>query len=58
MRVDANEIHRSAVYYLISTVTPINHELKAKLDTYGSVFVVGLSLGVVSLVRLVLGWVQ
>ena len=58
MRVDANEIHRSAVYYLISTVTPINHELKAKLDTYGSVIVVGLSLGVVSLVRLVLGWVQ
>ena len=58
MRVDANEIHRSAVYYLISTVTPINHELKAKLDTYGSVIVVGLSLGVVSLVRLVLGWGQ
>ena len=58
MRVDAIKIHRSAVYYLINTVTPINHVLKAKLDTYGSVIVVGLIAGVVSLVRLILGWVH
>ena len=58
MRVDAIKIHRSAVYYLITTATPINHVLKAKLDTYGSVIVVGLIVGVVSLVRLVLGWVH
>ena len=58
MRVDAIKIHRSAVYYLITTVTPKNHALKAKLDTYGSVIVVGLIVGVVSLVRLVLGWVH
>jgi hypothetical protein len=58
MRVYANEIHRSAVYYLISTVTPINHAFKAKLDTYGSVIVVGLTLGIVTLVRLVLGCVH
>jgi hypothetical protein len=58
MRGYANEIHRSAVYYLINTVTPINHVLKAKLDIYGSVIVVGLTLGVVSLVRLALGWVH
>ena len=58
MRVDAIKIHRSTVYYLINTVTPINHALKAKLDTYGSVIVVGLIVGVVSLVRLVLGWGQ
>jgi hypothetical protein len=58
MRIDAIKIHRSAVYYLINTVTPINHAFKAKLDTYGSVIVVGLTLGVVSLVRLFLGWVH
>jgi hypothetical protein len=56
MRVDAIKIHRSAVYYLITKATPINHAFKAKLDTYGSVIVVGLIVGVVSLVRLVLGW--
>jgi hypothetical protein len=58
MRVDAIKINRSAVYYLINTVGPINHALKAKFDTYGSVIVVGLTVGVVSLVRLALGWVH
>ena len=58
MRVDAIKIHRSTVYYLINTVTPINHALKAKLDTYGSVIVVGLIVGIVTLVRLVLGCVH
>jgi hypothetical protein len=58
MKVDAIKINRSAVYYLINTAAPINHALKAKLDIYGSVIVVGLIVGVVSLVRLVLGWVQ
>ena len=55
MRVDAIKIHRSAVYYLISTGIPINHALKAKLDIYGSVIVVGLIMGLVTLMRLVLG---
>ena len=58
MRIDAVKINRSGVYYLINTVAPTNHALKAKFDTYGSVIVVGLTLGVVSLVRFVLGWVQ
>jgi hypothetical protein len=58
VRADAIKINRSAVYYLINTVAPINHALKARFDTYGSVIVVGLTLGIVSLVRLVLGWVQ
>ena len=55
MRVDAIKIHRSAVYYLINTVIPINHAFRAKLDTYGSVIVVGLIAGLVALMRLVLG---
>jgi len=58
MRIDAVKINRSGVYYLINTVAPINHALKAELDAFGSVIVVGLFLGIVSLVRFLLGWVQ
>lgn len=58
MRVNAVKINRSGVYYLINTVAPTNHALKARFDTYGSVIIVGLTLGVVSLMRLVLSWVQ
>ena len=58
MRMDAVKINRSSVYYLINTVAPINHALKAEFDAFGSVIVVGLFLGIVSLVRFVLGWVQ
>ena len=56
MRAYAGKINRSGVYYLINTVVPINHALKARFDAFGSVLVVVLSLGVVSLVRLALGW--
>jgi hypothetical protein len=58
VRADVIKTDRSAVYYLINTVAPINHALEAKVDIYGSVLVVGLTAGVVLLVRLVLGWVQ
>ena len=51
MRLDMGKVNRSGVYYLINTVTPINHSLKAELDAFGSVIVVVLLLGVVSLVR-------
>jgi hypothetical protein len=50
------KVNRSGVYYLINTVTPINHALKAELDVFGSVIVVVLLLGIVSLVRIFLGW--
>jgi len=56
MRRDMGKVNRSGVYYLINTVTPINHVLKAELDVFGSVVVVVLLLGIVSLVRMVLGW--
>ncbi len=56
MRLDTGKVNRSGVYYLINTVTPINHASKAELDAFGSVVVVVLLLGVVSLVKLVLGW--
>jgi len=56
MRLDMGKVHRSGVYYLINTVTPINHASKAEFDAFGSVIVVVLLLGIVSLVRMVLGW--
>ena len=56
MRLDMGKVNRSGVYYLINTVTPINHTSKAELDAFGSVIVVVLLLGIVSLVKLVLGW--
>jgi len=58
MRTDMGKVNRSGVYYLINTVTPINHALKAEIDAFGSVIVVGLVLGMVTLVRFALGWVQ
>ncbi len=58
MRMDMGKVNRSGIYYLINTVTPINHVSKAEFDAFGSVIVVGLLLGMVSLVRFALGWVQ
>ena len=40
--MDMGKINRSGVYYLINTVTPINHALKAEFDAFGSVIVVVL----------------
>lgn len=56
MKLDMGKVHRSAVYYLINTVTPINHASKAESDAFGSVIGVVLLLGVVSLVRMILHW--
>ena len=58
MKINAVKINRSSVYYLINTVAPINHALKAGFDAMGSVIVVGLLLGIVSFARFILAWVQ
>ena len=39
------KMNRSGVYYLINTVTPINHVSKAEFDAFGSVIVVGPASG-------------
>jgi hypothetical protein len=49
-----SKIKRSGIYHLINPIAPINHALKVKSDTCGSVIVVGLVLGVVIVARLVL----
>jgi hypothetical protein len=54
MKVVLNKVKRSGFYYLINPIAPINHALKVKSDTWGSVIVIGLVLGVVSVVRLIL----
>ena len=40
-------VKRSSVYHLLNTIAPINHKLKAELDTFGSIFIIGLVLGTV-----------
>ena len=57
MRLDVAKMNRSGIYNLINTVAPTNHALKAEFDAMGSVIVLGLVLGIVSLVRFVLAWV-
>jgi hypothetical protein len=49
-----NKVKRSGIYHLINPIAPINHALKVKSDTCGSVFVVGLVLAIASCVRLIL----
>jgi hypothetical protein len=52
MKLVLNKVKRSGFYYLINPIAPINHALKVKSDTCGSVIVVGLVLGGVGFVRL------
>ena len=51
-------VKRSGLYYLLSPIVPINHALKAKVDVWGSVLIVGLAFGTVSAVRMLLAWAQ
>ncbi len=54
MKVVANKVKRSGVYYLMTTVVSANETRNARSDTWGAVAVVILLLGVVGLMRLVL----
>ena len=46
-------VKRSAVYHLLNTIAPINHKLKAELDSLGCTVIVALALLIVTVVRLV-----
>lgn len=50
------KVNRSAVYYLMNTIAPINHRVKAKFDVVGSVIVISLLIGGLSLMRFLLDW--
>jgi len=54
MKMVANKVNRSGVYYLMTTITTANESRAARSDVWGTVAVVVLLLGVVSLMRLVL----
>lgn len=54
MKTVASKVKRSGVYYLMTTITPVNETRNARSDTWGAVAVVVLLLGVVGLMRLVL----
>lgn len=54
VKFDVRNIHRSNIYHLLNTVIPINHKQKAESDALGIVIIVGLIVGIVSLVRLIL----
>ena len=54
MKTVVNPVKRSGVYYLVTTIASIDEKRNAKSDTWGTVAVVVLLLGAVSLVRLFL----
>lgn len=54
MKSLAGKVTRSRVYYLMTTVTPINESRNARSDTCGAVVVLVLLLGGVYLVRYLL----
>jgi hypothetical protein len=48
------KIKRSTVYHSTNTVAPINHVLRAKHDVMGSMLIVILMLGCLSVMRIIL----
>jgi hypothetical protein len=54
MKTVVNKVKRSGVYYLMTTVASSDQTRSARSDTWGTLVVVLLLLGVVSLMRLVL----
>jgi hypothetical protein len=53
MKTIVSKVNRSGVYYLMTTVTT-NESKSARSDTWGTLAVVLLMLGVVGLMKLVL----
>jgi hypothetical protein len=54
MKTVVNKVKRSGVYYLMTTVASTDETRSARSDTWGTLVVVLLLLGVVGLMRLVL----
>lgn len=54
MKFDVRKIHRSNIYHLLNTIIPCNHRQKAESDALGIVIILGLIVGLVSLVRVIL----
>ena len=54
MKTVVNKVNRSGVYYLMTTVATTDETKRARTDTWGTLAVVLLLLGVVGLMKLVL----
>ena len=54
MKTTVCRVKRSGIYYLMTTIAPINEARSAKLDIWGAAVVVALLFGAAGLVRLVL----
>ena len=48
------KVRRSGIYYLMTTIAPINEARSARFDIWGAAVVVTLLLGVAGLMRLIL----
>ena len=54
MKFVVPKIHRSNIYQLLNTIVPCNHRKQAESDALGIVIILGLIMGLVSLVRYIL----
>jgi hypothetical protein len=54
MKTTINKVRRSRAYYLMIPILHGNEARNAHLDTLGAAVVVGLLLGIVSLMRMIL----
>ena len=54
MKTIVGKVRRSGVYYLMAAVGPLNESRKARSDTWGTVAVVILLMGMVGLMKLFL----
>ena len=54
VKFDVQKVHRSNIYHLLNTIVPRNHRKQAESDALGIVIILGLIMGLVSLVRFIL----
>jgi hypothetical protein len=54
MKIVANKVKRSGIYYLMTTVASVNEARNVRSDVWGAVAVVALLLGAVALMRMFL----
>ena len=54
MKTPICRVRRSGIYYLMTTIAPVNETRSARFDIWGAAIVVVLLLGVASLMRLIL----
>jgi hypothetical protein len=54
MKATVCKVRRSGIYYLMTTIAPVNEVRSARFDIWGAAVVVTLLVGVVGLMRVIL----